>query len=114
MMGAVHLLPGTTFSSVDQKGAYESEKRALLTLPELERGLALQIAGVYHLSVHSALGKTPMAAWQAGIGKTKAPLRYPADETDFFLNFLPAVPRQVRRDGIRLYNIRYWDNVLSP
>lgn len=114
MMGAVHLLPGTTFSSVDQKGAYESEKHALLTLPELERWLALQIAGVYHLSVHSALGKTPMAAWQAGIGKTKAPLRYPADETDFFLNFLPAVPRQVRRDGIRLYNIRYWDNVLSP
>ena len=55
-----------------------------------------------------------MAAWQAGIGKTKTPLRYPADETDFFLNFLPAVPRQVRRDGIRLYNIRYWDKVLSP
>ena len=114
MMGAVHLLPGTTFSNVDEKGAYESEKRALLTLPELERWLALQIAGVYHLSVHSALGKTPMAAWQAGIGKTKVPLRYPVDETDFFLNFLPAVPRQVRRDGIRLYNIRYWDNVLSP
>jgi putative transposase len=67
MMGAVHLLPGTTFSSVDQRGAYESEKHALLTLPELERWLALQIAGVYHLSVHSALGKTPMAAWQAGI-----------------------------------------------
>ena len=114
MMGAVHLLPGTTFSNVDEKGAYESEKRALLTLPELERWLALQIAGVYHLSVHSALGKTPMAAWRAGIGKAKAPLRYPVDESDFFLNFLPAVPRQVRRDGIRLYNIRYWDNVLSP
>lgn len=113
-MGAVHLLPGTTFSSVDQKGVYESEKRALLTLPELERWLALQIAGVYHLSVHSALGKTPMAAWQAGIDKTKVPLRYPANETDFFLNFLPAVLRQIRRDGIRLYNIRYWDNVLSP
>jgi putative transposase len=114
MMGAVHLLPGTTFSSVDQKGAYESEKRALLTLPELERWLALQIAGVYHLSVHSALGKTPMAAWQAGISNAKAPLRHPSDESEFFLNFLPAVPRQVRRDGIRLYNIRYWDNVLSP
>jgi putative transposase len=114
MMGAVHLLPGTTFSSVDQKGAYESEKHALLTLPELERWLALQIAGVYHLSVHSALRKTPMAAWQAGIVKTKTPFATPADETDFFLNFLPAVPRQVRRDGIRLYDIRCWDNVLSP
>jgi putative transposase len=31
-MGAVHLLPGTTFSNVDEKGAYESEKRALLNL----------------------------------------------------------------------------------
>jgi hypothetical protein len=31
MTGAVHLLPGTTFSNVDEKGAYESEKRALLT-----------------------------------------------------------------------------------
>jgi putative transposase len=114
MMGAVHLLPGTTFSNVDEKGAYESEKRAVPTLPELERWLALQIAGVYHLSVHSALGVTPMVAWQAGVGKALPPLRYPADETDFFLNFLPAVPRQVRRDGIHLYNIRYWDNVLSP
>jgi hypothetical protein len=33
-----------------------------LTLPELERWLALEIAGVYHLSVHSALGKTPLSA----------------------------------------------------
>jgi putative transposase len=114
MMGAVHLLPGTTFSSVDQKGSYKSEKRALLTLPELERWLALQIVGVYHLSVHSALGMTPLEAWQAGISNKKTPLRYPPDAADFFLNFLPAVPRQVRRDGIHIHNIRYWDNVLSP
>jgi putative transposase len=114
MMGAVHLLPGVTFSNVAQKGSYESEKRALLTLPELERWLALQIAGVYHLSVHSTLGMTPLEAWQAGLSNKKTPLRYPPDATDFFLNFLPAVPRQVRRDGIHLNNIRYWDNVLSP
>jgi putative transposase len=37
MMGAVHLLPGTTFSSVAQKGNYPSEKKACLTLPELEQ-----------------------------------------------------------------------------
>jgi putative transposase len=30
MMGAVHLMPGTTFSNVDEKGAYESGKGALL------------------------------------------------------------------------------------
>jgi putative transposase len=109
----VHLLPGTTFSSVSEKGSYASEERASLTLAELERWLALQIAGVYHLSIHSALGKTPLAAWQEDAETTARP-RDPLDETEFFLSFLPAVPRRIRRDGIHFYNIRYWDNVLSP
>jgi putative transposase len=114
MMGAIHLLPGTTFSNVKEKGAYASEGRARLTLPELERWLALQIAGVYHLSIHSALGMAPLAAWQQGIAKRRNPVRHPANESEFFLDFLPAVPRQIQRDGIHFYNIRYWDNTLSP
>ena len=32
----------------------------------------------------------------------------------FFLDFLPGQCRLIRRDGIRLFNIRYWANVLSP
>jgi putative transposase len=43
-MGAVHLLPGTTFSNVRQKGEYKSETAASLTLAELERWLALEMA----------------------------------------------------------------------
>jgi putative transposase len=113
MMGAVHLLPGTTFSTVSEKGSYASEERASLTLPELERWLALQIAGVYHLSIHSALGVSPLEAWQTDAEKAPPP-RDPSDETEFFLSFLPGVPRQIRKDGIHFCNIRYWDNVLSP
>jgi putative transposase len=45
--GTVHLLPGTTFSNVAEKGAYPSEKASVLTLVELERWLALQVGGVY-------------------------------------------------------------------
>jgi putative transposase len=29
MMGAVHLLPGTTFSNVAEKGTYDTEGRAV-------------------------------------------------------------------------------------
>jgi len=47
-MGAVHLLPGSTFSNVAEKGDYPSEKTSALTLVELERWLALQVGGVYH------------------------------------------------------------------
>jgi putative transposase len=114
MMGAVHLIPGTTFSNPNEKGSYDSEDHAALTLPELERWLALQIAGVYHLTVHSALGKTPLEAWREGVARRKQPLRYPPSAEEFFLDFLPAKRRMVLRDGIHFHQIRYWDNVLSP
>ena len=84
MMGAVHLLPGTTFSNPIDKKSYESEERAVLTLPELERWLALQIGGVYHLSVHSALGETPLAAWQKGMARGSHPIRHPANAQENF------------------------------
>jgi putative transposase len=114
MMGAVHLLPGTTQSNPQEKGSYDSEGRAVLTLQELERWLALEIAGVYHLSVHSALRKTPLAAWHEGVAQRKQLLKYPVSAEEFFQDFLPAVPRLIQRDGIHFHRIRYWDNVLSP
>jgi putative transposase len=55
-----------------------------------------------------------LAARQEGIAKRRNPLRHPTDEREFFLDFLPAVPRRIQKDGIHFYNIRYWDNILSP
>lgn len=114
MMGTVHLLPGTTFSNVRQKGSYDSETHAALTLPELERWLALQIAGVYHVSIHSQLGGSPLEVWNAGIAQIKQPIRHPVSNHEFFLDFLPAVSRFVQKDGIHFHKIRYWASVLSP
>jgi putative transposase len=113
-MGAVHLLPGTTFASVTKKGSYRPEKTASLTLLELERWLALQIAGVYHHTVHSALHQTPSGAWRHGLAERPRPVRQPQDRERFFLDFLPVERRQIRRDGIRLFHLHYWHNVLSP
>ncbi|WP_163317099.1 integrase catalytic domain-containing protein, partial [Enterobacter hormaechei] len=39
MMGAVHLLPGTHFSNVLDRGDYDSEARAVMTMRELETWL---------------------------------------------------------------------------
>jgi putative transposase len=114
MMGAVHMLPGTTFSNVAQKGSYKSERAASLTLAELERWLALEIAGVYHNSIHSSLGRSPIEVWKEAVSQRKAMIRQPSDIEQFFIEFLPGEMRTLQRDGIRLFNIRYWDNVLSP
>ena len=113
-MHRIHLIPGTTFSNVAAKGGYDSADRAVMTLKELERWLALEILGVYHKSVHSALHQPPEQAWRQRITTRPAPIRHPQDPGRFLLDFLPAEERLIRRDGIRIFNLHYWDNVLSP
>jgi putative transposase len=115
MMGAVHLIPGTTFSNVAERGDYPSAKRAVMTLPELERWFALQVH-VYHSTIHSALNVTPLTAWNRAVGVRDTPILQmsDADQRSFFIDLLPGERRKIRRDGIRLFNIHYWSNVLSP
>jgi transposase InsO family protein len=48
LMGEVHLLPGTTFSSIEKREEYSSERKASLTLREFEQWLTLQIVDIYH------------------------------------------------------------------
>jgi putative transposase len=66
LMGRVHLLPGTTFSNSKQKGEYDSEERAVMTLGALQEWLVHEISGRYHHTVHSGIGMTPAQAWTQG------------------------------------------------
>lgn len=112
MMGAVHLLPGTTFSDIDDRGDYDSSANAAMTLDELERWIALEITR-YHADRHSALGIPPLAAWREAVARRVQPVRQPQDLASFMIDFLSSVDRLVRRDGIHLFGLRYWDDVLS-
>lgn len=118
MMGAVHLLPGTTFSNSKQRGDYPSEKKAMLSLAELEQWLALEIAGVYHNSPHRGLGgKTPAQVWSEYWINEQGAIRFPpmiGDPRDFTLGFLPVADRRIGRAGIQLHSMHYWDPALTP
>ena len=113
MMGAVHLLPGTTSSNTIKRGAYDSEAAAVMTIGELETWLVHQIAGVYHHSVHRALGKAPITAWIEAVAQASRPLRTAPNEDRFYLDFLPFRKRSVQRGGVALFNITYSDGVIS-
>ena len=67
LMKRIHALPGSTFSTVAARGDYPSERKATLTLAEFERHFASEVLGPYHNDVHSALGKTPAAAWAEAV-----------------------------------------------
>lgn len=110
MMGAVHLLPGSHFSNIFERGDLDAEAEAVMTLAELETWLALEITGSYHARIHSALETTPSAAWGLRAGEPK--VRVPADLRQFLVDFLPSEQRVLQRDGFHLFHIRYWSNEL--
>jgi putative transposase len=112
MMGEVHLLPGTTFSSIAARGDYKPADTAVMTMRELERWLTLQITGIYHRSIHRGLGRTPQQAWNQAM-KSQAQVRMPHSEQQFYIDFLPCQRRAIRRDGIRMFNIFYWTDSLT-
>jgi putative transposase len=118
MMGKVHLLPGTTFSDIQAKGDLDPQKTAAMTLEELQRWLSHAIAGVYHHTLHRALGTTPLAAWERGIlGDETTPGRGDpvtvSDPRRLLIDFLPIERRLIRRDGVSLNCIHYWSDSLA-
>ncbi|MGV1787968.1 MULTISPECIES: Mu transposase C-terminal domain-containing protein [Agrobacterium] len=114
MMGAVHFLPGSTSSDIGSRGDYDPQKHAVMTFDELERWLALEIVGRYHADIHRALKIPPRLAWEDAVLSRREPLRLPYDEHRFVLDFLPFEQRVIRRDGLHLFGLKYWDDFLSP
>jgi putative transposase len=119
LMQRVHTLPGTTFSNPQDRGAYESERHAVLTLKELEKWLTLVIVGHYHLSVHAALNEPPIERLKRGwLGTRDAPgPGLPPrvhNRHAFLIDFLPLVQRKIQRHGFVLDHIRYYSHALRP
>jgi putative transposase len=112
MMQMVHELPGTTFSSPAERGSYDSEAKAVLTLRELQRWLALA-AACYHGQVHETLGRTPAGVWAEKAAKSGAPATV-ASETAFLVDFLPVIRRTLTRSGFLVDHVQYYSDALRP
>jgi len=113
MMGEVHLLPGTTFSNIKQRGDYKPEDVAVMTLRDLDQWLAIEITGKYHQCIHRSLARPPIAVWEEMAAHAETVIRHPQDNAHFFCDFLPSVERKIGREGISFDGIKYWDSVLS-
>lgn len=110
-MKKAHELPGTTFSNTKERGTYDSESRAVLTLQELEKWLVLAIA-TYHGSVHGTLKVPPAYVWNKSVKPEK--IYSVRDERAFLIDFLPVEKRNVRRTGFVLDHITYYADSLKP
>lgn len=104
-------LPGTTRSNVEDKGDYDAEAHACMTLPEFE-GWLLKAICAYHAKRHSTLGISPMEKLLDGLAAGDFP-RLAVDLRTYLIDFLPAVRRRIQRDGFKFNRISYYDPKLN-
>jgi putative transposase len=106
LMRRIHGLPGTIFSNPTARGLYKSEARATMTMSELERWIALEIAGKYHQYVHRGVHAIPAQLWDRSIRRISPTVV--ADAERFVIDFLPAETRRVGRNGFQIHRFCYW------
>lgn len=117
LLKEIHTLPGATFSNPKERGEYDSDKEAAMTLSELERWLTTYVVEVYHQRFHSTLKMSPIKKYEEGIFGTKdrpgtgLPSRV-LEEDRLRLDFMPYVERTIQTYGVVVDEIHYYHDVL--
>ena len=117
MMRRIHERRGTTFSNVNERGDTEPEHLACLSLPELERIVALEIDSYNH-TTHAGIGDRPLDRYLAHYRRPDLPedQRIPPmlSPERLLLDFLPYERRRLVRTGLRLFRVDYSSRDLLP
>lgn len=108
----IHELPGTTRSSVADKGDYDSEKHAQLTLDDMERYLLTSILEYVH-KPHRGINSTPLEKWNDAYDKGLFSPVVPKNLQKFIIDTLPFKERTIQKSGISLFDLKYSEGVLQ-
>jgi putative transposase len=114
----MHKLPGTTFSKPHLREGYDSKKKAVLTLKEVEAHVVEWIVNQYHQNRHSELKMPPIRKWEQAIfgdGTNPGcgvPLMF-TDPERLKIDFLPFEERTIQNYGVQIDTIGYYDEVLN-
>jgi putative transposase len=101
----LHGLPGTTFSNIFEKGDYDPQKHAVVTLQALLEVVHIWIVDVYHQRIHRGIQDIPSRRWKESVAEW--PPNLPCSSTD--LNILVGFVerRCVGPSGVELFGLHY-------
>lgn len=117
-MKKVHTLPGSTFSNIFEKGNYDSDGNAVMTIDNLEKWYLDFVINVYHKTEHNSLGMTPEEKFYQGlygVGEDKSIPFLPvtvANTLKLRMALLPGINRTVQKNGITIDYITYFSETL--
>lgn len=115
----IHVIPGTTFSHFLERGEYDSQKHACMTLDRLWELLHLWIVDVYTQEVHEGVGGHPQGKgvpaqlWQRALDEQFVP-RLPPSRNDLLVLLTRTTKRKVHHYGIEFENLIYQSTALAP
>lgn len=116
-MREIHKLPGSTFANIKQKGEYNPDKEAIMTLHEVEKYLVEYFVNIYHKKIHSSINMTPEQKFEFGLfGDEDTPgVGLPekiSDEDTFKISLLPTIERTIQQFGVTVDKISYYADCL--
>ena len=115
LMSEIHNLPGTTFSNIQKRGEYNSDKNASMTFYEFEKWLLTFITKIYHKRLHGGLAMSPEQQWEEGLFCDETGVGFiqkPSSNHSIILDFLPIYERTVQKNGVNIDGLNYYDHVL--
>lgn len=104
-------LPGRTFASITEKSEYNPVKHAAIPLETMEEIIAKWIVDIYHYSVHSGTGLTPLQAWENGIQLEDIPMLSHIPDLDAVMGIIDS--RKLSHRGIEINSLLYHSDELS-
>ena len=111
-LGLIHNLPGTTFSNIQQRGDYDSEKNACFTLAQLEAVVVKWIVDGYHQTPHRGLdNRTPAQVW--GTSEANHVISLPVDLDSLECILAKRASVKVHHYGIEVAKVGYHSTELA-
>lgn len=107
-----HQLPGTSLSRLIDRGDYDPQKHAVLTVAEFKHLFEKWLLDVYAQTLHKGLGTTPWAKWHEGLKSRCPELTSSVDDLKCRIGLTEE--RTLQRDGLTLRGIRYTGPELDP
>lgn len=105
----IHSLPGTVFSSPTDRGEYESEKLACITMEQLLKYIE-QFKQIYIKRPNNGTGRAPLQFWRE-LAALNPPITFEPNEVEHATR-VPQ-PRQVTDGRVRVDNLFWFSHALK-